>query len=203
MKQILSLLFVFATYFAQAQTSFHRHEIVAGYTPIAYQNGVQVGYRYHFTERLAARATLSRSVYAPYSSTKVSLTVPKIGGQWATSAAPLHLLLMADLAVPFTESYSDGDGGYEQNMVYIDVVSRAKGVGIGISTGIGVGWLIKNRIALQLSSQPTFCYIWEQGKTETYERSATSTNRFETNFKSQYFKMYGDILAFSVSYRFL
>jgi hypothetical protein len=203
MKPILSLFFVLVACFAQAQTAFHRHEIIGGYTPISYQYGLHLGYRYHFTERLAARASVSLSRYTPNTAGNTTVTMPKIGGQWATSAAPLHLLLMADLALPFTESYSDGDGGYQQNMVLFYAVSRAKGVGIGMSIGIGAEWLIEKRVALQLYTQPTFCYIWAKGISETYEISATATKYYEAAYTEQYFKIYGDILAFSVSYRFL
>jgi hypothetical protein len=67
---------------------------------------------------------------------------------------------------------------------------------VGIGVGIGAEWLIKNRVALQLFTQPVFSAMSRQG--------VITSNGVETSsYKNQYTWVYGDILAFSVSYRFL
>lgn len=196
MKALLSLFFVLAAYFAQAQTAFHRHEIVGGKGVLT--SDAQVGYRYHFTERWAARATLYASAggfYTKSGHVSYSTIIPKIGVQWKTSSQPFHALLMADLAVPFM-SKEISTGSYSYNpLISHSYQSNIKGSGVGLSIGVGAEWLIKKRVALILFTQPTFCSIWEQG---------THTNDgVESFYTQQYITTYGDILGFSVSYRFL
>jgi hypothetical protein len=198
MKQILSLFFVFAAYFAQAQTSFHKHEVVAG---IGFPySAAHVGYRYHFTERWAARATYYNSAYSLKGGASTHIyteAIPKVGVQWRTSDRPFHALLMVDAAVPFVSQYYKEENISPSPPQFSEIIiDNSQSAGVGIGVGIGAEWLIKNRVALLLFTQPVFSTMSRQGV-------ITFNGVEKSSYKNQYTWVYGDILAFSVSYRFL
>jgi hypothetical protein len=191
MKTALLFVFTCLAYFAQAQTHTHRHEFLVGKGLLIAD--AHLGYRYHFSDRLAVRVSYYTwgSGYSGKGSSYLGVNMPKIGAQWATSGNPFHALLLADIALPFTKSESVNYQPYNTP----SFKSNSKGTGVGIALGVGAEWIIKHRVALQLFTQPTFCNVWAQG-TQTY-------NGVEQSFQNQYPSMYGDILSFSVGYRFL
>jgi hypothetical protein len=191
MKQILSLSFVFAAYFAQAQTSFHKHEVVAGVIPFPYY----WGYRYHWSPQWAARATYSfRSSNdgSPTWSATDSLTLLKIGAQWAfIPAAPVRPIFFADIVVPYgvrsgghsLPPQSGGSYGYNERFV-----------GLGIGLGAGLDAVIAKRVSLSATIQPILALNWNKG----------SKNRdgIETAATPQSGALYYDA-AITIGYRFL
>ncbi len=193
MKLILPFILAFITYFAQAQTNFHHHELLGG---IGFSSK-HAGYRYHFSERWAIRSTWHTTSFGNaygWGGEWFDMHTAKIGAQWTTSAAPFHALFSLDMAAPFLSRNAVNNHYYYAPPTVHTHSSKDNGVGIGLCVGAGAEWLIKNRVALQLYTQFTYYNVNSQG--------IYSADGIDTPYTKQYTKTHNDILAVSVSYCF-